>query len=320
MKTIYLSILPSDRGISFSASLPSVDFDTEKLEVDYYNTPVVVTKNRENKLLSIDLIEMLPKHLQDYVLKHSNMIKTKNHYMIPLYRGWPTVGSGNLEMKDSTNNPFISSFYNRNNIVAIFDKELKLMGMIKNSDPIFEELNTGFYLNDPQFAAKNDKLFIGQGRTGKIYKYKQNNSSDFELMDEVQIFNPINDSEKLILEAYRDSLLEQKPDIIGTDYFEIVSNYFSEKLFKMEVFDSYLITLVKREKSSEILIKIIDTNDFKILGEDIVPMSDSKLGDIIHFAISPEKTINNQLRLNTYSVFEDSGNIYIGKNILDMNF
>jgi len=179
---IYLELLNENEIV---ASLPLIYFDSTSL--DYYNQIAFINKNTDNSIISIDTVDY--QMSDSYSLSHAKTYKSKKtsikRYYIPIYKGWPAVGTEKLAKYPDNKNPFKEVFYEKKPLFAVFENDKHIYD-IGELDDIYKNLRVGYYYFTPSICEEGDFVYLSSGGSGVIFKYLKGKK-----IDSISLFKPL---------------------------------------------------------------------------------------------------------------------------------
>ncbi len=190
LNVIYLDIYPTpdcDDCVCISTSLPEVFYEPDT-SIAYYNKIAFIRKRFNNEVASIDTIAEMP--TPGYVLHHKKAVFLPEFTLIPVVKGWPVVGTGQLsQYTDPSVNPFLDSFYDQAPLAALYSRDGQFISTIGALPALYKQLHAGYYFSHAVAAQSRDKLWLTDGRSGQIQVFRQSERAGFQLEHTIQLFS-----------------------------------------------------------------------------------------------------------------------------------
>src|SRR5690606_13063506 len=184
---------------------------------------------------------------------------------LPVQKGFPAVGTEDIDLKDSLNNPFLDVFYEFSPIFTIYSGD-KLIGYYGEMPQRYKKHHLGYFAANPIFDQNENYMIVGNQYSGEIQMFEfSDNSSDYAVVPFKRFFLgafgdeiwPTIDPEKFAkkleyFKAYERTFFRNKPRI----------------LMDFDVSGNWLIALIKEDGEyklwyydleSESMIKTIQT-------------------------------------------------------------
>ncbi|NUQ26542.1 MAG: hypothetical protein HUU34_21565 [Saprospiraceae bacterium] len=191
LNVIYLDIYPTpdcDDCVCISTSLPEVFYEPDT-SIAYYNKIAFIRKRFNNEVSSIDTIAEMP--TPGYVLHHKKAVFLPEFTLIPVVRGWPVVGTGQLsQYPDPAVNPFLDSFYEQAPLAALYGRDGQFITTIGQLPSIYKQLHAGYYFTHAVATQVHNKIWLTDGRSGQIQVFRQSERAGFQLDHVINLFFP----------------------------------------------------------------------------------------------------------------------------------
>jgi hypothetical protein len=272
LNVIYLNLTETfNNKINIISSLPVVTLDINGTDssIDYSNEMAIVSKSLgKDKSIEINKI-VFPQEYSDlgYNTKHSYLkINNNKQYVLPLYKGWPVIGSSDY---DSLNikfngNPFSNEFYNETSTFYLINgNDYNKYGQLSE----FSKQNKlGYYLNKPAFDIDSDFVYFNDGVDNVIYEYSINTA---KIINKYTLpIKSINKVELKYIRTFDDSFVHR------IDYFKQFDNLNYEFIDKLLVDKNQelIYYTIKNSKSGYIKFNIYNIKE-DINSSYIIPIN-----------------------------------------------
>lgn len=189
LNVIYLDIYPTpdcDDCVCISTSLPEVYYEPDT-SIAYYNKIAFIKKRFDNQVITIDTIADLPS--QGFVLHHKKAIFLPEFTFIPVVKGWPVVGTGQLsQYADPGVNPFEDGFYDDAPLAAMYSRDGQFISTIGRLPALYKQLHAGYYFSHPVATQYRNKLWLTDGRSGQIQAFRLSEGAGFQPEHTINLF------------------------------------------------------------------------------------------------------------------------------------
>jgi hypothetical protein len=263
---IYLELL-NGNGNEIVASLPLIYFDSASL--DYYNQIAFINKSLDNLIISIDTIDY--QMSDSYSISHTKTYKSIDtlikRYYIPIYKGWPTVGTEKLSKYPDNKNPFKELFYEKTPLFAVFENGIHVYD-IGELDNIFKYLKVGYYYYIPSICELENFVFLSSGASGVVFKYSKGKK-----IDSLILFKPMvkyySDTNMLINAEITDNGIKYKAFTkkgVESEINNYKNNEFDYITSYKPIFDKIIYKLVS--KNNRIFALVLSKDEIEVISFD----------------------------------------------------
>ncbi len=201
LHSMYLNSFLDNDILYITASFPNLYWEDKPAEeIGYANNAVVITGTLSKNLHDLKVVEL---NTDTTRVKYSHTkIFTSNlsdYYIFPLYKGWPVSGTEPAPPTEE-DNPFISSFYDNTQALALFNKSGKFHSMVGQL-PLWHKQNlTGYFYYSPIVKFSNpEQIILCDALIGQFYSIDLKDNKSELIID---VFNVKSNSEELNLELY----------------------------------------------------------------------------------------------------------------------
>lgn len=190
ISVLYLNAHFTDNHrLQIAASLPYVYYENLAAEeLVYYNEACFVYKSLlRPEHIEVMAFDSLPE--SGWAYSHTDAYQGPSGWIyMPLQKGWPAVGTTQLDQVALDLNPLTDSFYHYAPQLARFDEQGKADQYMGRLDPMYKRLRLGYYANNVLIREAGQKLWVATAPTGNFVSYTLDTH---QLLDSICIFPPL---------------------------------------------------------------------------------------------------------------------------------
>lgn len=247
-KLIYLTIIEGNNphSYSISSSFPKMSLVIENgkdSNIYYDNMPTFI---KVDSSLNIEQASIAPiqynNSFSPYLsMSHLSIKKFNNYFVMPLEKGFPTVGTDDEILKDSLQNPFLENFYDTLNHTIELTSQDSSIGFYGKIPDLYRKLKLGYSYYNPIFATRKEYLFVADAIAGEVTIYHKS-------------MNKNGLTPKARLELFPFKVTDVK--IKNKDSFPVPLDYILS--YKEELRKTKIISLFSEDNLLHVLIKMDD--------------------------------------------------------------